>query len=79
MKDLREAIFNVFNHSIPVKFTNSKEIIGYLVNKEHMDILLAEYNIHFIEPEDEQETLPMEKIMEINFTYNTLDGSKYIQ
>lgn len=56
MKDLREAIFNVFNHSIPVKFTSNKApLVGYLVNREHMDILLAEYNIHFIEPEDKQE------------------------
>lgn len=58
MKDLREAIFNVLNYSVPVKFSYPQgEIEGHLVDPYHFKILLAEYNIHFIEPEDKQETL----------------------
>lgn len=73
MKDLREAIFNVFNHSIAVKFTGDKknETVGYLVGAEHMKILLAEYNIHFIEPEDKQEELPKQHI-KINYDNLTI-------
>jgi len=52
MKDLNGAIAEIFNHCVPIKYCDKQ--IGYVVEKERLEILLAEYNIHFIEPEDKQ-------------------------
>jgi hypothetical protein len=52
MKDLREAIELIFNNVSPVKL--GELTVGYVIGKYDMHNLVAEFNIHFIEPEAEQ-------------------------
>ena len=53
MKDLRDAIKDVLINSTP-SIDDMGEVDGYLVELYLLKILQAEYNIHFVEPEDEQ-------------------------
>lgn len=53
MKDLRDAIENVIINS---EFHASPDAHDnfYVVAQHFIDILVAEYNIHFVEPDKEQ-------------------------
>lgn len=53
MDDLKEAIFMVLGNAILLTDTNYR-LDGFLVPEEELRILQAEYNIHFVEPEDDQ-------------------------
>ena len=57
MSDLKKAIEDVIQDSVILDGTSNgcTHIEGVLVDKEAFNILIAEYNIHFIEPEDKQE------------------------
>lgn len=52
MKDLREALEMVFNNAIPVKL--GELTTAYAIGIYDFHNLVAEFNIHFIEPEDKQ-------------------------
>ena len=56
MKDLRKAIEDVIEDSIVVNVNGSLcDDTGILVDETKFNTLIAEYNIHFVEPEDKQE------------------------
>jgi hypothetical protein len=52
MKDLKSAISLVLSHGCPVKV--DEKDAGVLISQKFLDILLAEYNIHFVEPDAKQ-------------------------
>ena len=55
MKDLRYAILAVLSSSIPIKGTGVRGWDNtHSVVTDTLKVLQAEYNIHFIEPEDTQ-------------------------
>ena len=51
MKDLRDAIKTLVNNT-------ENDWVGLIVNDDDMANLIAEYNIHFVEPEDKQLEFP---------------------
>lgn len=56
MNDLREAIHDLLYYSAPMVLNGKREY--RVIRKELLDVLIAEYNIHFVEPEDRQFELP---------------------
>lgn len=63
MRDLKEAIQAVLFNCIPVDFNQVHA--GYYINAEDLNVLCAEFNIHFVEPEQPQTTIeekPLNKI-----------------
>jgi len=56
MRDLKSAISLVLSYGCPVKVDGKQS--GVLVSQKFLDILLAEYNIHFVEPDAKQLEFP---------------------
>jgi hypothetical protein len=52
MNDLKDAILNVLEQSDLQLWQDDRLV--YIVPQHTMSILAAEYNIHFVEPEEEQ-------------------------
>jgi len=56
VKDLKNSIKNVLSYGAPIILHG--QLHGIIINQKFLDILRAEYNIHFVEPEDEQLEFP---------------------
>lgn len=54
MRDLKHAIRCAIKTSSPLYL--DKKLKGYLIPSNILNVLIAEYNIHFVEPENEQLT-----------------------
>ena len=55
MKDLRDIIKNVLTDAMPIICNEASPLTRYSsVNTQLLKVLQAEYNIHCVEPEDEQ-------------------------
>ena len=56
MKDLKSAIKNCIQRSAPVRLNGQEKYV--MISKKVLDILLAEYNIYFVEADDTQLEYP---------------------
>jgi len=55
LSDLRKAIATVLNDAIPIEGNGVAHLHGYhSVDSDILRTLQAEYNIYFVEPDDEQ-------------------------
>ena len=60
LSDLQQAIYSVLVQSYPIEGNGVKHLEGYwLVDEDALKQLQAEYNINFLEPDEEQlEVIP---------------------
>lgn len=54
MKDLKKAIYDLFVSSFEIKGLTSDTSVHYAVREKDWKVLLEEYNIHFVEPDEPQ-------------------------
>lgn len=71
MKDLKEAIQLIFHNASPIKLGDLT--VGYTVNANDMRNLVAEFNIHFVEPEASQIGLNPYPNAQLNITVDNVE------
>lgn len=54
MKDLRDAIKQLVENCEDSNWTDDQGVSIIIVDNDSLETLVAEYNIHFVEPEEEQ-------------------------
>ena len=75
MRDLSEAIQAVLSNCIPVNVGSVHA--GYYINKEDLNVLCAEFNIHFVEPDDNQFRIEENPLNCINIELNNVERLQY--
>ena len=77
MRDLSEAIQAVLSNCIPVNVGSVHA--GYYINKEDLNVLCAEFNIHFVEPDDNQFRIEGKPLNCINIDMSNVQTLSYDQ